>query len=130
MKTYSKIVTVTEDDLDDLGHVNNVKYVGWIQDIAKEHWQSAAEQKQLAQFIWVVRNHNITYYAAAMLGDAVEVKTQIKESRASLSVREVHMRNERTNETILKSETQWCLVNPETMKPIRIPEAINAIFLD
>jgi len=36
--TYSKIITIPEAAIDENGHVNNVVYVQWMQDIAVEHY--------------------------------------------------------------------------------------------
>lgn len=39
MKTYSEAFDVVPNDLDDLNHVNNIRYVEWIQEISKRHWK-------------------------------------------------------------------------------------------
>ena len=41
MTVFEVTHTVISDDLDDLLHVNNVRYVQWVQDIAKAHWGAA-----------------------------------------------------------------------------------------
>ena len=51
MAYHQKSIRVSAQDLDDLQHVNNVRYLEWIQDISKEHWQLKAPvelQKELA----------------------------------------------------------------------------------
>jgi len=35
-------ITVGEGDIDSLGHVNNVVYVRWVQDVAVAHWRHEA----------------------------------------------------------------------------------------
>ena len=40
---------VREEDIDGLGHVNNVVYLSWIQDVAKAHWLSVASPEQIAE---------------------------------------------------------------------------------
>ena len=42
---YEMEIRVTKDDLDELQHVNNVRYVQWIQDIAKVYWKNRAEKE-------------------------------------------------------------------------------------
>ena len=37
---------ITPDDIDELGHVNNVVYLRWVQDVAIAHWSSAATPEQ------------------------------------------------------------------------------------
>ena len=44
---YEHSFTVTAGDIDQQGHVNNVRYVQWIQDVAVAHWQAWATPEQL-----------------------------------------------------------------------------------
>ncbi|WP_297793458.1 thioesterase family protein [uncultured Eudoraea sp.] len=128
MKAFEKKISVQADDLDDLNHVNNVRYVQWIQDISKEHWQHLTSKELQERFIWVVLNHNITYKNAAGLGDIILLRTYIDNSKGAISVRAVEMYNAKTNALLVHSKTTWCLLNPETLKPIRISEEIRSIF--
>jgi len=41
---YEMELKVTKEDLDELQHVNNVRYVQWIQDIAKAHWENVSSR--------------------------------------------------------------------------------------
>ena len=128
MKYFEKTITVSEDDLDDLNHVNNVRYVQWIQDISKEHWQSIAPRKIQDSVVWVVMNHHISYKSAAVLGDVITVRTYIDQSRGATSIRVVEMYATKTNLLLLRSKTEWCLLNKETLRPTRISEEIKHIF--
>lgn len=127
-KPYSKNIQVVQDDLDDLDHVNNVRYVQWIQDIAKEHWREKAPEKLYNESIWVVKSHFIEYKKAAVLKDVINIKTYIKESKGALSIRVVEMTNATTKELLLKSKTEWVLLDSKSLRPIRVSEEIQAIF--
>ena len=35
-------IQIQPDDIDELGHVNNVVYLRWVQDVATAHWRAAA----------------------------------------------------------------------------------------
>lgn len=128
MNHYQKTLIVSHDDLDDLNHVNNVRYLQWVQDISKEHWQKSATKEMVQNMVWVVMNHNICYKNAALLGDQIVIKTHIAESRGAKSIRNVEMFNAKTNKILLHAKTEWCLLNAETLKPIRIPQEVEAIF--
>ncbi|MEP0211928.1 MAG: acyl-CoA thioesterase [Cellulophaga sp.] len=130
MKIYNKTITVTADDLDDLNHVNNVRYLQWVQDISKEHWQASASKEIQNNHMWVVSTHFLEYKSAAVLNDIIKVKTCIKKSEGAISIRIVEMRNAETNKLILKSKTEWCLLNAKSLKPIRVSEKIKNIFID
>jgi len=128
MEYYEKVLTVSVDDLDELNHVNNVRYVQWIQDVSKEHWLNHASPQIQAGVVWVVMHHNISYKSAAKLGDQIKIKTHIDESRGATSTRIVEMHNAITNQLLLRSQTEWCLLNAETLRPIRISEEIKNVF--
>ena len=128
MEYFEKTITVSENDLDDLNHVNNVRYVQWIQDISKEHWQQIATQEIQDSVVWVVMNHNITYKGAAVLGDIINVRTYIESSRGATSVRVVEMYAAKTNLLLLRSKTEWCLLNIKTLRPTRISDEIKTVF--
>ncbi|QXP52936.1 acyl-CoA thioesterase [Cellulophaga sp. HaHa_2_95] len=127
-KSFHKTIQVTQDDLDDLHHVNNVRYVQWIQDIAKEHWREKAPKELLEQSIWVVKSHFIEYKRAAVLDDIIDIKTYIKESKGALSIRMVEMHDQKTKQLLLKSKTEWVLLDSQSNRPIRVSDDIIAIF--
>jgi acyl-CoA thioester hydrolase len=128
MKHYSIVKTVCENDLDDLKHVNNVVYVEWIQEISREHWQKVSKNV-VDNYIWVVRRHDITYYDGAKLKDEVLINTTVKDTKGPISYRLVEMRNNKTQKLLVKSITEWCLLNSITFKPIRVPEIVKNLFL-
>ncbi len=128
METFEKLLTVGEDDLDDLEHVNNVRYVQWIQDISKEHWQTNAPTEMQKGVIWVVMTHHITYKSAAKLGDVIQIKTHIAKSRGATSERIVEMHDYKTKRLLLRSSTEWCLLNAKTNRPMRISDDIKNVF--
>ena len=124
MNRFKKEIIVSEDDLDDLNHVNNVRYVQWIQDISKEHWQAKASSQMRKEVIWVVLSHHIDYKNAAVLNDPI-----IESSSGAKSVRVVEMHHASTKKLLVRSSTEWCLLNSESFRPVRIPEEIKEIFL-
>lgn len=128
MEVYTKTIRVEEGDLDDLKHVNNVRYVQWIQDISKEHWQSVAPEEMRDRTVWVVRSHDIQYKNSAVLGDEVHIKTYIAETKGVLSIRIVEMYQKRTNALLLRSKTSWCLLDVASLRPMRITEDISSLF--
>jgi len=129
MAVYQTEHRVTEDDLDDLEHVNNVRYVQWIQDISKEHWQAKAPKDIQDEVVWVVMTHHIEYKAAAVLDDQILMTTYIKNSRGAKCTRVVEIINRETNTVLVRSSTEWCLLNRINFRPIRISERIEKIFL-
>lgn|SRR5487761_1439487 len=75
---YEHRHVVVPDEIDELGHANNLAYLRWLQDAALAHsavqgWPADA-YKRLG-LGWVVRSHEITYERPALAGDRVIVRT-------------------------------------------------------
>lgn len=125
---FSKRIKVSFEDLDDLNHVNNVRYVQWIQDISKEHWKEKAPAEIQENVIWVVLKHTIEYKSPSFLNDPILISTYIERSKGAISIRVVEMFHEITNTLLLRSSTEWCLLNKDNNKPMRISQDIKEIF--
>lgn len=128
MQVYEKSITVSSPDLDSLNHVNNVRYVQWVNDIAKEHWQKNASNEILQNHFWVMLNHSIEYKSSALLDDVIKLKTFVIKSEGVISTRVVEMYHEDTEKLIARSETNWCFMNNQTKKPSRITPEIIDLF--
>ncbi|WP_438964640.1 acyl-CoA thioesterase [Winogradskyella sp.] len=128
MQTFEKIITVTQEDLDQLNHVNNVRYVQWVQDIAKAHWMLRAPNQILDDYFWVLVRHTIDYKNQAVLGDILKLKTYVLNSEGVTSVRMVEIFNASTNKLLVKSETKWCFMDKKTYRPTRILAEVANLF--
>ena len=128
MQTYGEVFTVVLEDLDELDHVNNVRYVEWIQEISKKHWTRATTSKVRDEVVWVVKNHNISYHRSAKLGDVLQINTYIEDTKGPLSIRIVEIKDNNTNNLIVKACTEWCLLDARTLRPKRVPESIQKLF--
>ena len=57
-RIYSRMFTIPASAIDENGHVNNVAYVQWMQEIAMEHYVSIGGlQAQGNDATWVIREH-------------------------------------------------------------------------
>ena len=128
MQTLEFTLKVTKHDLDALNHVNNVRYVAWVQDIAKQHWMQIASEDITDQYFWVMTNHCIAYKNPALLNDTIHLKTYIKTSEGAISTRIVEISNYNSNQILAKSETKWCLISKKTNRPTRITSEIIELF--
>lgn len=128
MKAYETLHTVTEADLDVLQHVNNVRYVQWVQDIAEQHWLQNTSPEINSRYFWVMINHFIEYKSPAILNDEMRLKTYVTHSEGVKSIRIVEIYNNSTQRLIVKSETKWCFMDVNTKRPTRIPENIINLF--
>ncbi len=128
MKTYTQQFVVEEKHLDELQHVNNVQYLQWVQDIAGAHWQSLIENSKENFGIWVVRSHFIEYKRQVKLDDFLRVVTHVEVTEGFQSERHVRFFLGDTDTLVAQCRTQWCYLDPETQKLLRIPEKVHAVF--
>ncbi|GAB5444593.1 MAG: thioesterase family protein [Fuerstiella sp.] len=124
-------LTVSDDDADRNGHVNNVVYVRWMQDIAVAHYKSQVshEQTQQLQCLWVARSHYIEYLAQARPGDQLELATWIENWRRVRSTRRYRFRRTSDGAVVAKGETDWVLIDSESHRPKSIPQQIKDQFV-
>jgi|TARA_B110000046_G_scaffold143374_1_gene150316 acyl-CoA thioester hydrolase len=129
ISTHQKIIVVKPADIDELDHVNNVVYLSWVQDIAKEHWQICASQEIINQYKWVVVNHNITYKKSLKIHQKAFVKTKVFDNaKGALWERMVWIFDD-SEVLMAEANTQYCLVDAQSFKPRRITDEIRSIFL-
>jgi acyl-CoA thioester hydrolase len=125
--SYEISLQVQEHDIDRQGHVNNVVYLQWVQDVAIEHWVSIASPEEQAEVIWVVLRHEIDYKAASRLGDEILVRTWFGKSQG-LTFERLTEITRADGQLLAKARTLWCPTNPQTGRPTRISSQIRALF--
>jgi len=128
MQMFETQIIVTKDDLDELNHVNNVRYVSWVNDVAKLHWEKNSKVDMRSKYYWVLLSHFIEYKSSAFLNDLINIKTYVTKSKGVTSSRTVEMYNSNTHKLLVKSETNWCLMDSSTNRPTRINEEIVKLF--
>ena len=65
---FELLIAVEPGDIDELGHVNNVTYLRWVQEVAVAHWKATSRPTDQAALRWVVLRHEIDYKLAAHIG--------------------------------------------------------------
>ena len=128
-RIFRQEIVVTEDAIDEFGHVNNQRYIAWMQEVATAH--SAANGWPMERYLqtgaaWVVRSHFIEYLRPAFAGDALDIDTWA----ASLALREVIRKYlfRRADQLVARAETRWVYVDIKSGRPKRIPQELLASF--
>lgn len=129
LKKFNLKLQVTDTDIDDLGHVNNVVYLRWVQEAAEAHWKSLTTPEQRLELAWVVVRHEIDYFQSAKLSDNLFALTWVETSEGVKSIRIVEIFNSQ-EKRLAKARTTWCLIDASTQRPKRISEEIKKIFTD
>ena len=122
--------TVSQETVDQNGHVNNVHYVQWMQDVAIRHYENMGgiPPTEAIGATWVVRSHHIEYLSPAFAGDEIEVHTWVVNLRRVRSLRRYEFIRKQDGILLVKGETDWVLVDVKTGYPKAIPREISSIF--
>ncbi len=141
--------TVADDEIDGLGHANNVCYVRWMQDAAVAHsiaqgWP--AERYRWLGSGWVVRSHNIVYHQPAQAGDSVVIETWVATMKRVTSLRRYRILRAASGSPLPRAgsgaggegclpavllataETNWAYINFATGQPTRVPAEVARAF--
>jgi len=126
---FTHQLNIQPADIDALGHVNNVVYVRWVQEVAAAHWQKMASVVLQKELVWVVLRHEIDYHAPAMPGDPIEGSTRVGDYNGARFERFVYIRHAQTGTLLAEAKTIWCLLDAATFKLKRIsPELANQLL--
>lgn len=128
-RVYTRSFTVPADAIDENGHVNNVAYVQWMQDVAVEHYSSIGGViAQGPNATWVVREHRIEYLLPAFAGEEIEIQTWVEDIRRVRSLRKYKFIRKSDGKTLVKGETDWVFVDVSTGRPLAIPVEVSQVF--
>jgi acyl-CoA thioester hydrolase len=115
-------------DIDDNGHVNNVVYLGWAQDIAIAHWRACAAAEDQAAFAWVALRHQIDYRRALVLGETAQARTWVSTMAEGPRFDRFVRIDGPDGAMSAQVRTVWCLVDRLSGRPKRVPERLVAMF--
>jgi acyl-CoA thioester hydrolase len=126
---YTKTFSVPASSIDENGHVNNVAYVQWMQDIAVEHYSSiGGVEAQGPNATWVVRSHKVEYFLPAYEGEEVEIRTWVENIQRVRSLRKYEFVRKADGKTLVKGETDWVFVDATSGRPLAIPQEVVDVF--
>ncbi len=125
---YDVEITLKPEDIDWLGHVNNVVYLKWVHLAATTHWDVVATEEQKARMLWVVARHEIDYKRPAMETDEIVVRTWVGKAGERVFERHTEIIRKSDNKLLASAVTQWVPVDAETKRPIKAGEDIYAMF--
>jgi acyl-CoA thioester hydrolase len=128
---YQHRLTVRDEELDPLGHVNNARYLVWMQDAAVAH--SAAQGWDGARYesigaAWFVRSHAIEYLQPARRGDEIVVHTWVADLKKVRSLRKYRIERAEGGVLLARAETVWVFVDREQGTPKRPPAELLSAF--
>jgi acyl-CoA thioester hydrolase len=125
---FELAIHVEKEDIDALGHVNNVVYVRWVQDAAVAHWRSAATAEQQADLVWVVLRHEIDYKHAARLGDEIVARTWVGTASKLSFERHTEILRKSDGRLLAQARTLWCPIDVRSGRPKNVGPDVRERF--
>jgi acyl-CoA thioester hydrolase len=127
-RVYEHPIAVEPEDIDRMGHVNNVVYLRYAQDAAVAHWRSAAPEAYRSSLTWVARRHEIDYLRPAFPGDALMARTWVGEASGATFERFIEIHRPVDATLVAKVRSVWVALDAQTLRPRRVPSALREAF--
>lgn len=128
----SKVFTATFDpvpaDIDVNGHVNNVVYLRWAQEIAIAHWIALAPAEEVERWAWIVLRHEVDYRRALKPGERAFARTWVADAPEGPRFDRFVRIDGPDGGMCAQARTVWCLIDPESGRPKRVPEWMAQVF--
>lgn len=128
-------IVAAPEDIDGLGHVSNLVYVRWVQDVAAAHSTAVGyglDAYRDLGLVFVVRRHEIDYLRPAYAGDSIRLRTWVESWKAATSVRMTSIWRIGDGEPVelARASTLWALVAMDSGRPRRIPDELRQVFVE
>ena len=120
-------IRILPDDIDFMGHVNNARYLNWVQDAVVSHWRRFAPADEVAAKLWVALRHEITSRKPAFLDDQVIASVVLEKVEGARAFYDTLIK--RGEEVIAEVKSSWCCIDAQTLRPARIAKDVIARFL-
>ncbi len=118
----------TPADIDENGHVNNVVYLRWAQDLGVAHWRSRAPADAQATWAWVALRHEIDYRRELKLGELAHGRTWVADAPQGPRFDRFIRIDGPDGAMCAQVHTTWVLIEQATGRPRRVPDWIPALF--
>jgi acyl-CoA thioester hydrolase len=128
---YEHSLVVAPEEIDRLGHVNNLTYLAWLQQAAIEHSSAqgwTGERYAQSGFAWVVRSHQIKYLQPAFVGQQIVVRTWVAEMKKVASTRRYKVLRANDQALLASAATEWAFIDTQSGTLRRIPEEVWRSF--
>lgn len=128
-QVFNRTFTPTAEDIDANGHVNNVVYVRWIQDMATSHWNARQPAEEQSRWAWIVLRHEIDYRRALMPGETATARTWVAETPEGPRFDRFVRIDGPDGAMCAQARTVWCMIEQATGRPKRVTPEIVARFI-
>jgi acyl-CoA thioester hydrolase len=118
----------TAADIDENGHVNNVVYLRWAQDLGVAHWRSLAPPEAQAAWAWIALRHEVDYRRELKPGEIARGRTWVAEAAQGPRFDRFIRLDHPDGQMCAQVHTTWVLIEQATGRPRRVPDWITGMF--
>jgi acyl-CoA thioester hydrolase len=131
VRIFSKRFAVPAEAIDVQGHVSNLAYVGWMQDVAIEH--SSAVGWPMRRYLelgagWVVRSHFVEYLRPAFADELMSAHTWVPRFDQRSTPRRYLFLRDTDRAVLARAETIWVFVDLSSGRRRPIPTELLDAF--
>lgn len=120
--------TPEPSDIDDNGHVNNVVYLRWAQDMGTSHWAAKAPPQAQAEWAWVALRHEIDYRRELKLGETAHGRTWVSDVAEGPRFNRYIRIDGPDGAMCAQVITTWVLIEQASRRPRRVPDWMLEMF--
>ncbi|MDO8379099.1 thioesterase family protein [Phenylobacterium sp.] len=128
-QVFEASFTPQASDIDANGHVNNVVYLRWIQDMATAHWAARQPAEDQARWAWIVLRHEVDYRRALLPGETARARTWVARRPDGPRFDRYVRIDGPDGAMCAQAVTVWCLIDAATGRPKRVPQDIVDRFI-
>ncbi len=129
---YAHKHVVLPEEIDTLGHVNNLNYLKWMIAAAVGHSTANGwppERYREVQSAFIVRSHHIDYLQPAFVDEEVVVQTWVASFNKVTCVRRYKATRPKDGVVLATGETGWAFLGLKPYQPRRIPPELLSAFV-
>ena len=128
--TFTLSFRVDDSDIDRQGHVNNVVFLRYVQDVAVAHWCAVAQVEIQKRFTWVVRKHEIEYFRPGLPRDELIARTWVGDPSGATWERFTEISRASDSQLLVQARTVWVLLDASNGRPRRIDASVVEGFTE
>lgn len=126
-EVFTVPLTILPEHIDANGHVNNVVYVGWLQEVGTAHWNARFDEATRSKWSWVALRHEIDYLRGLQPDSTAVARTWVGDPQGPRFNRYVRI-EDGEGRVCAQGVSEWCLVEAATLRPQRIPATMLPTF--
>ncbi|GAB00443.1 MULTISPECIES: thioesterase family protein [Acinetobacter] len=124
-------IQVQPQHIDVLGHVNNVMYIQWMQDVAAAHIETLG--LGLTQYLelkhaMVAVEHHVQYRKATLEGEEIILRTWLDDINALYSFRQYAFYRPKDQSVLFVGNTKWACIEIATGRPKRMSPSFTQAY--